>query len=112
MLERTGYQITYLAVDESGMVNPQAVRDAMTDETILVSVMMANNEIGTIAPIKEIGEICLERGILLHTDATQCMGKIPIDVQLLNIHCMSMSAHKIYGRKESVPCMFGAKTHA
>ncbi|MGA9407183.1 MAG: aminotransferase class V-fold PLP-dependent enzyme [Bacteroidota bacterium] len=99
VLERTGYQITYLAVDESGMVNPQAVRDAMTDETILVSVMMANNEIGTIAPIKEIGEICLERGILLHTDATQCMGKIPIDVQLLNIHCMSMSAHKIYGPK-------------
>ena len=99
VLERTGCRITYLAVDESGMVSPQAVRDAITDETVLVSVMMANNEIGTIAPIREIGDICLERGILLHTDATQCMGKIPIDVQLLNIHCMSISAHKIYGPK-------------
>ncbi len=99
VLERSGFRITYLDVDDAGTVNPQDVRDAMTGETILVSVMMANNEIGTIAPLAEIGSICLERGILLHTDAAQCMGKLPIDVQLLNIHCMSVSAHKVYGPK-------------
>ncbi|MGA7161965.1 MAG: aminotransferase class V-fold PLP-dependent enzyme [Bacteroidota bacterium] len=99
VLERTGYRVTYLNVDEYGTVNPQNVRDAMTDQTVLVSLMMANNEIGTLAPIKEIGQICLERGILLHTDATQSMGKTPIDVKSLNIHCMSISAHKIYGPK-------------
>jgi cysteine desulfurase len=99
VLERSGFRITYLDVDEFGIVRPQDVRDAMTDETILVSVMMANNEIGTIAPLAEIGSICLERGIFLHTDATQCIGKLPIDVQLLNVHCMSISAHKVYGPK-------------
>ena len=99
MLARSGFRVTYLDVDEFGMVSPQAVRDAITDETILVSVMMANNEIGTIAPLAEIGSVCCERGILLHTDATQCIGKIPIDVQLLNVHCMSISAHKMYGPK-------------
>ena len=99
LLEQNGFRITYLEVDEFGRVCPQAVRDAITEDTILVSVMMANNEIGTIAPINEIGDICLERGIILHTDATQCLGKVPIDVQLLNIHCMSISAHKIYGPK-------------
>ncbi len=99
VLERSGFRITVLGVDEFGMVRPQDVRDAMTEETILVSVMMANNEIGTIAPLAEIGSICLERGIFLHTDATQCIGKIPIDVELSNIHCMSFSAHKTYGPK-------------
>ena len=99
VLERSGFRITYLDVDEFGMVRPQAVHDAITDRTILVSVMMANNEIGTIAPLVEIGSICLERGILLHTDASQCIGKIPIDVRSMNVHCMSMSAHKIYGPK-------------
>jgi cysteine desulfurase len=99
VLERSGFRITYLDVDEFGIVRPKDVSDAMTDETILVSVMMANNEIGTIAPLAEIGSICLERGILLHTDATQCIGKLPIDVQLLNVHCMSISAHKVYGPK-------------
>ena len=98
-LERSGFRVTYLNVDEFGMVRPKDVRDAITDETILVSVMMANNEIGTIAPLAEIGSICLERGILLHTDAAQCIGKLPIDVQLLNVHCMSISAHKMYGPK-------------
>jgi Cysteine sulfinate desulfinase/cysteine desulfurase and related enzymes len=99
VLERSGFQITYLNVDEFGIVSPKAVREAVTDETILVSVMMANNEIGTITPIAEIGNICLERGILFHTDATQCVGKIPIDVDSMNIHLMSMSAHKLYGPK-------------
>ncbi len=99
VLEQSGFRITYLDVDEFGLVRPQDVRDAITEETILVSVMMANNEIGTIAPLVEIGSICLERGILLHTDATQCIGRIPIDVQLLNVHCMSISAHKVYGPK-------------
>jgi cysteine desulfurase len=99
VLEQSGFRITYLDVDEFGMVRPQAVHDAITDGTILVSVMMANNEIGTIAPLAEIGRICLERGILLHTDASQCIGKIPIDVRSMNVHCMSMSAHKIYGPK-------------
>jgi len=98
-LERSGFRITCLTVDEFGMVSPQSVREAITDETILVSVMMANNEIGTIAPLVEIGKVCLERGILLHTDAAQCIGKIPIDVRLLNIHSMSLSAHKVYGPK-------------
>ena len=99
MLERSGFRVTTLDVDQLGTVRPQAVREAITDETILVSIMMANNEIGTIAPLSEIGSICLERGILLHTDAAQCVGKIPIDVQTLNIHCMSLSAHKVYGPK-------------
>ena len=99
VLERSGFRVTYLGVDEFGMVRPRDVRDAITDETVLVSVMMANNEIGTIAPLAEIGSICLERGILLHTDAAQCIGKLPINVQDLNVHCMSFSAHKVYGPK-------------
>jgi cysteine desulfurase len=98
-LERAGFHVTYLDVDEFGTVHPEAVRDAITDETILVSVMTANNEIGTIAPLTEIGKICLERSVLLHTDATQCFGKLPIDVKAMNIHSMSLSAHKIYGPK-------------
>ncbi|HTR82339.1 MAG TPA: aminotransferase class V-fold PLP-dependent enzyme [Bacteroidota bacterium] len=99
VLEKSGYRVTVVDVDRYGIVHPETIREAMTDETILVSVMMANNEIGTLAPISEIGRLCLERGVLLHTDATQSLGKIPIDVQALNIHLMSMSAHKIYGPK-------------
>jgi len=98
-LELVGFRVTYLDVDECGTVSPEAVRDALSGETILVSVMMANNEIGTIAPLMEIGKICLERGVLLHTDATQCFGNIPLDVKALNVHSMSISAHKIYGPK-------------
>jgi cysteine desulfurase len=81
------------------MVNPQDVRNAITDKTILISIMFANNEIGTINPIKEIGKIAKEKGILFHCDATQGVGKVPIDVQDMGIDLMSFSAHKIYGPK-------------
>lgn len=98
-LERNGFRISYIPVDEYGAVNLEQIRNAITENTILVSVMMANNEIGTLAPVAEIGKLCSERGILFHTDATQCVGKIPVDAQAMNIHLMSMSAHKLYGPK-------------
>ncbi len=91
--------VTYLPVDKQGRVNPQDVRNAITDKTVLISVMLANNEIGTINPIKEIGRIAKEKGILFHCDATQGVGKIPVDVQEMGIDLMSFSAHKIYGPK-------------
>lgn len=93
------YQITYLPVDEFGRVDPEAVRQAITPQTILISIMAANNEIGTIAPIAAIGAIAAEHGILFHTDAAQAVGHIPVDVQAMNIHIMSVSAHKVYGPK-------------
>ncbi|HTK87297.1 MAG TPA: IscS subfamily cysteine desulfurase [Nitrospiraceae bacterium] len=91
--------VTYLSVDKQGMVNPQDVRNAITDKTVLVSIMLANNEIGTINPVKEIGKIAKEKGVLFHCDATQGVGKIPVDVQAMGIDLMSFSAHKIYGPK-------------
>ena len=91
--------VTYLSVDKQGMVNPQDVRNAITDKTVLISVMLANNEIGTINPVQEIGKIAKEKGILFHCDATQGVGKIPVDVQAMGIDLMSFSAHKIYGPK-------------
>jgi len=98
-LERNGFRVSYIPVDEYGAVNLEQLRDAITEHTILASVMMANNEIGTLASVAEIGRLCSERGILFHTDATQCVGKIPTDVHAMNIHLMSMSAHKLYGPK-------------
>ncbi len=98
-LERQGYSVTYLPVDSNGLITAQQVADAMTDETILVSVMFANNETGVIQPIAEIGKVCHERKVLFHTDAVQAFGKVPIDVQAMNIDLLSMSAHKIYGPK-------------
>lgn len=103
-LERDGnrhgkYQITYLPVDQYGMVNPEDVRRAITPQTILISIMVANNEIGTIAPITEIGAIANEHNLFFHTDAAQAGGHIPLDVQAMNIHIMSLSAHKMYGPK-------------
>jgi cysteine desulfurase len=92
-------KVTYLPVDKQGMVNPEDVRNALTDKTILISVMLANNEIGTINPVQEIGKIAKEKGILFHCDATQGVGKIPVDVQVMGIDLMSFSAHKIYGPK-------------
>ncbi|MDE3018489.1 MAG: IscS subfamily cysteine desulfurase [Nitrospirota bacterium] len=96
---KKGVKVTYLAVDKYGMVNPDDVRNAITDKTILISIMMANNEIGTINPIKEIGKIAKEKGILFHCDATQGVGKIPVNVQEMGIDLMAFSAHKIYGPK-------------
>lgn len=98
-LEKYGFSITYLPVDRTGLVNPDDVKGAISDKTILVTIMMANNEIGTIAPIAEIGAICRQAGILFHTDATQAVGKIPVSIAALNIDLMSFSAHKMYGPK-------------
>ena len=98
-LKRQGYGVTVLPVDRYGRVSPEAVAGAITDETTLVSIMAANNEIGTLQPIAEIGSICKERGVLFHTDATQAVGKISIHVDALNIDLLSLSAHKLYGPK-------------
>jgi len=99
-LERTGKAtVTYLPVDKYGMVDPDDVRGAITDKTVLISIMSANNEIGTIHPIAEIGRIAKEKGILFHCDATQGVGKIPVDVEAAGIDLLSASAHKIYGPK-------------
>ena len=91
--------VTYLPVDKFGMVNPEDVRNAITEKTILISVMLANNEIGTINPVKEIGKIAKEKGVLFHCDATQAVGKIPVDVQEMGIDLMAFTAHKLYGPK-------------
>jgi cysteine desulfurase len=99
VLEQQGYQVTYLPVDGNGGINLPHLRDAMTDKTILVSIMAANNEIGTIAPVKEIGRIAHEKGVLFHTDATQAVGKISINVEEMGIDLLSLTAHKMYGPK-------------
>ncbi|MST99847.1 cysteine desulfurase NifS [Tissierella pigra] len=98
-LQKNGFDITYLDVDEYGMISLDELKEAITDRTILISIMFANNEIGTIQPIKEIGEIAKERKIYFHTDAVQAIGNIKIDVKELNIDLMSISAHKFYGPK-------------
>jgi len=98
-LERRGFKVTYLPVDEYGLVDPWEVRRAITDKTILVSIMHANNEIGTIEPIEEIGDIVKEKGIYFHTDAVQTAGHIPVDVSKLKVDSLAMSAHKLYGPK-------------
>ena len=100
MLERTGKAVvTYLPVDRYGMVDPDSVRKAITDKTVLITIMYANNEIGTIHPIREIGRIAKEKGVLFHCDAVQAAGKIPVDVERDGIDLASLSAHKIYGPK-------------
>jgi cysteine desulfurase len=98
-LEKLGKRITYLPVDQYGCVNPDDVRKAITPQTILISIMAANNEIGTVAPIAEIGALAEEHGVLFHTDAVQAVGHIPIDVKAMNIHLMSLSGHKMCGPK-------------
>ena len=98
-LERQGFDVTWLPVLPSGRIDLEALKAAITPKTILISIMHANNEIGVIQPVEEIGRIAEEHGILFHTDATQTVGKIPVDVQKQNIHLLSFSGHKIYGPK-------------
>ena len=98
-LEQEGFDITYLPVQKNGLINLQELKNAITDKTVLVSVMAVNNEIGVIQPLKEIGKITREHGIFFHTDAAQAFGKIPLNVDEMNIDLMSISGHKIYGPK-------------
>ncbi len=98
-MEKQGYRVTYLPVNAEGLIELEDLKRAMDDKTILVTIMFANNEIGVIQPIAEIGKLCRERGILFHTDAVQAVGKIPVDVNAMNIDVLSLSGHKIYGPK-------------
>ena len=98
-LEKRGVKVTYLPVDENGMVTAEQVEKAITDQTILVSIMFANNEVGNIMPVAEIGKVCREHGVLFHTDAVQAVGHVPVDVKAMNIDMLSLSAHKFHGPK-------------
>lgn len=98
-LEKYGYRVTYLPVKADGLIDLEDLKRAMDDKTILVTIMTANNEIGVIQPVAEIGKLCHERGILFHTDAVQAVGKISVDVQQMNIDVLSLTAHKFYGPK-------------
>ena len=98
-MEKKGYQVTYLPVSPNGLVDVERLHQAITNKTILISIMAANNEIGTIEPVREIGRLAKGRGILFHTDATQAVGKIPINVEDMGIDLLSLTAHKIYGPK-------------
>lgn len=98
-IEKDGYRVTYLPVQQNGLVDLAVLEAAITDKTILVSIMMGNNEIGVVQPVKEIGAICRKHNVLFHTDAVQAVGKIPVNVEEMNIDLMSLSGHKMYGPK-------------
>ncbi|HXX01509.1 MAG TPA: IscS subfamily cysteine desulfurase [Candidatus Acidoferrales bacterium] len=98
-LEKYGYRVTYLPVQKDGLIDLDDLKRAMDDKTILVTIMFANNEIGVLQPVEEIGKLCRERGVIFHSDATQAVGKIPVDVNKQNIDVMSISGHKMYGPK-------------
>src|SRR5208337_3521978 len=98
-LEKHGYRVTYLPVEADGRIHLEDLKLALDDKTILVSIMAANNEIGVLQPIAEIGKLCKERGVIFHSDAVQAIGKIPIDVNKMNLDIVSISAHKMYGPK-------------
>ncbi|MCP4375688.1 MAG: aminotransferase class V-fold PLP-dependent enzyme, partial [bacterium] len=104
-LEEKGFDVTWLTPDEFGRVSPEQVSEAITDQTILISIMGANNEVGTINPIAAIGRVARDRGVFFHVDATQAVGKIPINVDEMCIDMLSLSAHKIYGPK-GVGCLY------
>ncbi|MCU1314092.1 MAG: Cysteine desulfurase, partial [Acidobacteriaceae bacterium] len=98
-LEKSGYRVTYLPVKADGLIDLDDLKRAFDDKTILVSIMFANNEIGVVQPVAEIGKMCRERNVIFHTDAVQAVGKIPVDVNAMNIDVLSLTAHKLYGPK-------------